>query len=132
MAVMLFFTAFGHFFFLNGMTNMLPENIPMRRLIIIVTGVLEAAAAAGVLLARTRRLTGILLIAFFIAVLPANVYAALHHINTETGEPTGPGLHYLWFRIPLQILFMAWVYWFAVLKRDSSSYNANVIGNGAY
>ena len=120
MALMLFFTAFGHFLFLNGMANMLPENVPARRLIIIFTGVLEAALGAGLLLSTTRRLTGILLIAFFIAVLPANIYAALHHINTETGEPTGPGPHYLWFRIPLQILFMAWVYWFALLRGNSS------------
>jgi uncharacterized membrane protein len=121
MAVMLFFTAAGHFLFLDGMANMLPEIVPERRLIIIVTGVLEAAAGVGLLFSKSRRVTGTLLIVFFVAVLPANFYAAFHHVDIETGKPTGPGPNYLWFRIPLQLLFIVWVCWFAVLRRDPSA-----------
>lgn len=30
------------------------------------------------------------------------------------GTPDGPGARYLWFRVPLQGLFIAWVYFSAV------------------
>ena len=39
---------------------------------------------------------------------------ALENINYQTGELNGPGLSYLWFRIPMQILFMVWVYFSAI------------------
>jgi uncharacterized membrane protein len=117
MAVMLFFTAVGHFIFADGMANMLPEVVPGRKLIVLITGLLEAAAGVGLLVSKLRRMTGKILIAFFLLVLPANIHAALNHINIETGEPTGDGPEYLWFRIPLQLFFIGWVYWFSVLRR---------------
>jgi uncharacterized membrane protein len=117
MAVMLFFTAVGHFIFAEGMSNMLPEEVPGRKLIVLMTGILEAAAGVGLLVSKLRRITGMLLIAFFLLVLPANIHAALNHIDIETGEPTGAGPKYLWFRIPLQLFFIGWVYWFSVLRR---------------
>ena len=54
------------------------------------------------------------LIVFFILILPVNINAALRHIDYEKGTYEGPGTKYLWFRIPLQVLFILWVYWFAL------------------
>jgi uncharacterized membrane protein len=59
-------------------------------------------------------LTGWLLILFFILILPANIYAAVRHIDYQKATTEGNGLHYLWFRVPLQLLFIAWAYFFAV------------------
>jgi len=55
------------------------------------------------------------LILFFILILPANILAALKKVDYQKGTNDGPGAGYLWFRIPLQIFFIAWVAWFSVL-----------------
>jgi len=114
MAVMLVFTAVGHFAFSKGMAMMLPPFFPYKTETIYLTGVLEVAGAVGLLTPRFRVLTGWLLIAFFILVLPANIYAASKHIDYQKATFDGNGLSYLWFRIPLQLFFIGWTYMFAI------------------
>ncbi|TRW99921.1 DoxX family protein [Flavobacterium gawalongense] len=110
MAVMLGFTAIGHFAFTKGMTMMLPDFIPSKSEVIYLTGVIEIIAAVGLLIPSFRVWTGWALILFFILLLPGNIKAAIDHIDYQTGSHNGNGLNYLWFRIPLQILFIVWTY----------------------
>ena len=114
MTAMLLLTAIGHFKFKKGMALMIPAFIPAKDLVVLVTGILEILAAIGLLISSTERLTGICLMIFFLLLLPANMYASTKKLNFETGEYNGAGLSYLWFRIPLQVFFIFWVYWFAV------------------
>ena len=114
MGVMLLFTAIGHFKFSRGMAMMIPTFVPAKVQFVILTGILEVVAAVGIVISSSARITGILLIIFFLLVLPANINAALKKIDYEKGTTGGPGSSYLWFRVPLQILFITWVYWFAV------------------
>lgn len=118
MTAMLIVTGIAHFVFTKGMTMMLPSFIPQKEMIIYATGVLEFAGAAGILLPGFRIRTGWLLIVFFILLLPANIYAAINHINLETAGYDGAGPAYLWFRIPLQIFFIAWVYYSTISKSN--------------
>jgi hypothetical protein len=53
-------------------------------------------------------------------MLPANIKAAINNINYQTGALNGNGPSYLWFRIPLQLFFIFWVYHFAFLKNSQS------------
>jgi uncharacterized membrane protein len=53
------------------------------------------------------RITAILLIAFFICVLPANIIGSLKGVALG-GMDNGP--LYLLFRVPLQGFFIWWVY----------------------
>lgn len=108
MSAMLLFTAMGHFKFPDGMAMMVPEIFPFKLLLVYLTGFLEIAAAVGLLLPKFRRITGWLLIIFFLLVLPANIHAALHQVNYEQATYDGPGPSYLWIRVPMQILFMLW------------------------
>lgn len=125
MSVMLIFTGISHFLFSEGMALMLPGFIPFKKEVIYLTGVIEMAAAAGLLIPRFRKMTACLLIIFFIAILPANIHAAIHHVNLRTASFDGSGLNYLWFRVPLQIVFIAWVYYFGIKKdkRSGPSYS---------
>jgi uncharacterized membrane protein len=116
MSAMLVFTAVAHFTFTKGMAMMLPDFIPYKIEIIHLTGIIEIAAAIGLFIPSLRILTGWLLIAFFIMILPANIYAAINHIDIQKGTSDGNGLNYLWFRIPLQFLFICWVYLSAISK----------------
>lgn len=110
MAVMLLFTAIAHFVFTTGMAMMLPAFVPFKKGMVYFTGVVEVLAAIGLLLDAWFANTGLLLILFFMVMLPANIYAALHHIDYEKATTDGRGPAYLWFRVPLQLFFIAWVY----------------------
>jgi uncharacterized membrane protein len=110
MSVMLLFTAMGHFAFSKGMSMMIPGFLPFKTEIVYLTGIIEMAAAIGLLIPTLTVTTGWLLIIFFVLVLPANIHAAINHIDFQTATFSGAGLKYLWFRIPLQILFIVWTY----------------------
>jgi uncharacterized membrane protein len=114
MSVMLLFTAIGHFIFTKGMSMMLPSFVPYGTELVYLTGIIEIAAAIGLFVPSIRVVVAWLLIAFLILVLPANIHAALKHIDHQTGTLTGNGPNYLWFRIPLQLLFVVWVYLSAI------------------
>ena len=114
MSVMLIATGLAHFALSKGMAMMMPIFIPFKREMVYLTGIIELAAAAGILIPSLRHTTAVLLIIFFILVLPANIYAAVKKVNYEKGTFNGPGLTHLWFRIPLQLFFIGWVYWFAL------------------
>lgn len=114
MAVMLLFTAIGHFVFTKGMAMMVPNFIPFKTGAVYLTGLIEIAAAIGLFIPGLRVVTAWLLIVFFVAMLPANINAAVQEINYQKGTLDGHGVTYLWFRVPLQLLFIAWVYLSAV------------------
>lgn len=114
MSVMLLFAAVGHFLYPAGMALMLPDFVPYKMEVIYATGIIEIAGAIGLLIPRYQKLTAWLLILFFVLILPANINAAIHHVNLKTATYDGSGLNYLWLRVPLQVLFMIWVYYFGV------------------
>ena len=109
MAVMLVFTAIGHFVFKEGMSKMLPEKVPFRQNIILATGFLEILLGIGLIIEPLRVIIAWILIVFFILILPSNIFAATRKLNIEKGTYDGPGLRYLWFRIPLQLFFIVWI-----------------------
>ncbi|REH52582.1 putative membrane protein [Tenacibaculum gallaicum] len=116
MCAMLLFTALGHFLFIDGMSKMIPNFIPLKSSIVILTGVFEIILAIGLLLPNYQKTTGWILIVFLVLMLPANIKASLENLNYQTGTYDGKGLSYLWFRVPLQFFFIAWVY-FSTLKK---------------
>ena len=91
MSVMLVFTAIAHFAYTEGMAMMLPEFIPYKNFIVYFTGIVELAAAIGLLLPKYKKLTARLLIIFFVLILPANMYATMHQVNYQTGSYDGKG-----------------------------------------
>ncbi|OJX49592.1 MAG: hypothetical protein BGO88_15245 [Flavobacterium sp. 38-13] len=115
MSTMLVLTATGHFLFTKGMAMMIPF-LPFATEIVYVTGLIELIAAIGLLLPKYKKVIGWFLILFFILLLPANIYAASSHIDIQNATYNGEGLDYLWFRIPLQLVIIVWVYWSAVRK----------------
>lgn len=114
MSMMLLFTAIGHFAFTKGMTMMLPDIIPIKKIVIVITGFIEIISAIFLVIPLMQISTAWFLILFFISLLPFNIYAAIHHVNYEKGTYDGKGISYLWVRIPLQVLFIGWTYFFAI------------------
>jgi uncharacterized membrane protein len=114
MCAMLLFTALGHFLFTKAMSSMIPKGIPFKQPLVYATGIAEIAIGLALLFPAIRTVAAIIMIALLCLMLPANIYAAKHHINYETGETNGKGLGYLWFRIPLQLFFIAWIGYFSL------------------
>jgi uncharacterized membrane protein len=110
------FTSFGHFIQTAPMALMLPPWVPARVPLVYATGVLELAIAAGFFVPRARRLAGWAAAAVLVLFLPANVYAALNHVPMG-GHAWGP--QYLLIRVPLQIMILLWVYWFAIRRPNT-------------
>ena len=114
MFIMLCFTALGHILFTNGMSMMIPSFIPFKTAFVYLTGLTEVILGLALLVPSLRSYAGYALIVFFILILPANIYQAVQHLDLRTGTYTGPGPAYLWFRIPLQIFLIGWIYYFSI------------------
>ena len=118
MSAMLLVTGIAHFTSTDLMVEMMPDIVPLKREMVYFTGVCELAAAVGLLWDRTAKLASIMLIIFFIAVLPANIAGSFKEVKIG-GMDYGP--MYLLFRIPLQIFLIWWVYYFGVKRADSDA-----------
>lgn len=110
MSIMLVFTAVGHFAFTKGMSMMIPKFIPFKESFVYLTGMFEILLAIGLLITKFKTISGYALIIFLLLMLPANIYASVNNVNLQKGTLDGNGITYLWFRIPLQILFIIWTY----------------------
>ncbi|MDT0606531.1 DoxX family protein [Croceitalea rosinachiae] len=113
-AIMLCFTAIGHFAFTKGMSMMIPQFIPYKETFVHLTGLFEILLAIGLLMPKLKTISGWTLIIFLILMLPANIYASLNNVNYQKGTFDGYGPSYLWFRIPLQFLFIVWTYFSSI------------------
>jgi uncharacterized membrane protein len=120
LAVMLVVTATVHFVpdgvtFMPTHTDlvaMMPPFVPFPSAMVYLTGVLELAGAAGLVLERTRRAAGICLALLLVVMMSANVNAALNDI--PFGDyPASP----LWERIPEQLLYVGVALWAAARPR---------------
>ena len=107
LVVMFIFTATAHFNKMkHDLARMIPAYVPRPLLIVYITGVLELLGAAGLMLPQFRRLAGIRLILLLVGMFIANVNAAQRHV-TVRGKQATP----LWLRAPMQILFIALLWW---------------------
>jgi uncharacterized membrane protein len=115
-AAAIFFVAAGANHFVNPdfYRKIVPPGFGSPAVLVAVSGVAEIAGGMGLLIPRLRRWAGWGLIALLIAVFPANVYMAV-------SPQSIPDLHFsrwtLWLRLPLQGVFMVWV-WYAGLRTD--------------
>jgi uncharacterized membrane protein len=93
----------AHFVALEHFVGIMPGYLPWHTEIVLLTGLLEILGGLGLLHERTRPLAGLGLIVLLVAVLPANV-----HELTASTSPLHPAA---WLRLPLQVVFVVWVWW---------------------
>lgn len=103
LAAMFIFTGASHFSSLKyDMAAMIPPPFTGALWVIYMTGVLEIAGALGLLVTPWRRWAAWCLIALLVAMLPANIYAALSGVALGGNPPSA-----LWWRVPLQLFWIA-------------------------
>jgi uncharacterized membrane protein len=100
--------------------EIVPPGFPAPAMLVAVSGVAEIAGGVGLLVRSLRRAAAWGLIALLIAVFPANIYMAV-------SPGSIPDLHIarwlLWLRLPLQFVFIAWV-WYVGLRTEQSTADA--------
>lgn len=94
-----------------------PAWLPAPMLLVYLSGVAEIAGGLGLILPATRRLAAWGLIALFVAIFPANLNMAIHAISPLGGDPLPTWA--LWGRLPLQVVFIAWAYWYTKPARPA-------------
>ena len=102
-----FFIYFGidHFINPDFYLSIMPPAFPLHAEAVYISGFFEILGGICVLIPSLRKLAGWGLIALLISVYPANIYMA---INPEAFPEISIGL--LYFRLPLQFLFIYWAY----------------------
>jgi uncharacterized membrane protein len=119
MASMLLFTAFGHFLFSEGLAAVLPDFLPVNRPSVITTGFIEVLLALGLLYKRVSYLAAIVTIIFFILILPTHLKSVADSIRVQRINQSVPEVQDLYFRVPLQFIYIFWVFFFVIFRQDS-------------
>ena len=99
----------NHFLVPATYVAMMPSMLPSPWALVYISGVAEILGGLGLILPRTRKLAGWGLVALYVAVFPANLNMAVHHLRLGTRELPSWAL---WLRLPLQGLLIAWAWWF--------------------
>jgi uncharacterized membrane protein len=101
----------NHFLNPDPFVAMMPGELPSswHLALVYISGVAEIAGGLGLILPATRKAAAWGLILLLLAVFPANVNMALNDIPLD-GRDLPPWA--LWGRLPFQVLFIAWAYWY--------------------
>ncbi len=97
----------------------MPPAVPLKREVVIATGVAEIFGGLGLLLPRTRKAAGIGLALYAVGVYPANVY---HAVSRKRVPPIPDSWWYHGPRLALQPAFVWWALFAGGLihrRRDS-------------
>jgi uncharacterized membrane protein len=69
-----------HMTAVDALVSITPDWVPVPRAVVLTTGWLELAGAIGLMLPQTRRVAGVALALYILAVWPANIHQAVAHI----------------------------------------------------
>ncbi len=109
LAVAMIAVGITHFVSPAFFVAIVPKWLPAPLALVYISGFFEIAGGVGLLVPKTRRAAAWGLVALYVAVFPANINMAVNEI-----QPTGGHMPVaaMWIRLPFQILFIAWAYWF--------------------
>ncbi len=106
MAVCYILAGFNHLMNPEFYVAIIPPELPNPEWLNLLSGLAEIVLGVFILEPRVRVFAAWGLIALLIAVFPANVHVALE------SEPGTGGAMVTWIRLPFQLLFVAWAYWY--------------------
>ncbi len=69
-----------HMTAVDALVSITPDWVPVPRAVVLTTDWLELAGAIGLMLPQTRRVAGVALALYILAVWPANIHQAIAHI----------------------------------------------------
>lgn len=99
------FTGAAHFHATSEFAAIVPDVLPNPEFWVQLSGVFEILGGLGLMIPKTRKYASWGLMALLVAVFPANINMAVNSI--DFGLPH----EWLWWRLPLQLPLILWVYW---------------------
>lgn len=107
----IFFIGAGVNHFINEgfYMKIMPSYIPFHRAMVIISGIIEIAFGLMLLIPKTQKYAAWGLILLLVAVFPANINMA---VNSQLFPDISPALLYI--RLPLQLVLIAWAYWYTL------------------
>jgi uncharacterized membrane protein len=99
-----------HFARPKPFVRIVPRYLPAPLALVYVSGLFETLGGLGLLIPATRAWAAWGLIALYVAVFPANVYMLTDNVSLDPKKPIPRWA--LWLRLPLQLVFILWAYWF--------------------
>jgi uncharacterized membrane protein len=99
----------NHFIAPGPYVAMMPAELPAPLALVYISGVAEICGGLGLILPATRKLAAWGLVALYVAVFPANLNMALDELPLGT---THVPAWALWARLPLQLVLIAWAFWY--------------------
>ena len=106
-----------HFVSPGFFVEIMPSYLPLHLELVYLSGAIEILLAILLLIPATRRLAAWGTIALLIAVFPANLNMALNDIRPD--GPFGPPTTFaLWMRLPMQLVLIAWAWWYTRDARE--------------
>lgn len=116
MAAFYIFAGYNHLANPEFYLAIMPPNLPEPELLNVLSGLAEIVLGVFLLEPRTRALAAWGTIALLVAVFPANIYVATANIGAD-GPGSGAGAAN-WIRLPFQIVFIAWAWWYTLPQAD--------------
>jgi uncharacterized membrane protein len=99
-----------HFVQPKPFVRIVPKYLPAPLTLVYVSGFFEILGGVGLLIPQTRVWAAWGLIALYIAVFPANIYMLTDNVSLDPKKPIPRWM--LWARLPFQLVFIAWAYYF--------------------
>ena len=99
-----------HFVRPKPFVRIVPKYLPAPLALVYISGFFEILGGLGLLLPSTRSFAAWGLIALYVTVFPANVYMLTDNVSLDPRKPIPRWA--LWLRLPFQLVFIAWAYWF--------------------
>jgi uncharacterized membrane protein len=108
----------GAFYMLSGLNHfvsadayiaIVPDYLPWHGQLVFLSGLVEVGLGVAVLIPATRVAAAWGIIVLLIAIFPANLYVAMNDLP-YIGDDPNTVLN--WLRLPLQLVLIAWAYWY--------------------
>jgi uncharacterized membrane protein len=103
----------NHFVSADFYARIMPTYLPAHLLLVYLSGVAEIALGVLLVFRRSQQWAAWGLIALLIAVFPANIHMAMDSGQYPEFSPAA-----LWWRLPVQGIFIALCYWYT--RRDTA------------
>ena len=107
MAAFYIYAGYNHFKIPKFFLKITPPWVPFPKTVNIIVGIVEIVLGILIVIPETRIPAAWGIILLLIAVFPANVY----HL-TSGGAGTKVSIKFLKWRLPFQVVFIAWAYWY--------------------
>ena len=123
LALALMFTQVGiaHIIKPESLSYMIEDFVPPATLVIILTGIFEMVVPWGLLIPKFRKWTAYVLIAYLVAIFPANINVAVNGLTAPGGLPSASW--YTWSRLLFQPVYIIWVWYAAFFDKKVKTMN---------